>query len=232
MVRGQNRLCLGSKSISFESMNTALKRRTKGDEIFNSISHGVGIALAIAATVLLVVRASLHGTVWHIVSFSIFGVGMILLYTSSTLFHGVYHPRLKHKLNKLDHSSIYILIAATYTPFTLTTLRDSGGWFIFGIIWTLALAGVIFKVWFYTSKLRRLSTILYMVMGWVMIFAISPLIRNTPSPTIWFLLAGCISYTLSPLFYLWRSKPYLHGVFHLFVLGGTICHFFGFWYLV
>ncbi|MFA9388425.1 MAG: hemolysin III family protein [Prolixibacteraceae bacterium] len=213
-------------------MNTALKRRTKGDEIFNSISHGVGIALAIAATVLLVVRASLHGTVWHIVSFSIFGVGMILLYTSSTLFHGVYHPRLKHKLNKLDHSSIYILIAATYTPFTLTTLRDSGGWFIFGIIWTLALAGVIFKVWFYTSKLRRLSTILYMVMGWVMIFAISPLIRNTPSPTIWFLLAGCISYTLSPLFYLWRSKPYLHGVFHLFVLGGTICHFFGFWYLV
>lgn len=213
-------------------MNSALKRRTKGDEIFNSISHGVGIALAIAATVLLVVRASLHGTVWHIVSFSIFGVGMILLYTSSTLFHGVYNPRLKHKLNKLDHSSIYILIAATYTPFTFTTLRGWIGWVIFGVIWTLVIAGVIFKVWFYTAKLRLLSTILYMVMGWVIIFAIVPVIKTTPSPTIWFLLAGCISYTLAPFFYLWKSKPYLHGVFHLFILGGTACHFFGFWYLL
>lgn len=213
-------------------MKKALNRRTKGDEVFNSVSSGVGVGLAIAATVLLVVRASLYGTVWHIVSFSIFGAGMILLYTSSTLYHGAYNPRVKHKLNKLDHSSIYVLIAATYTPFTLTTLRGVIGWVIFGVIWALAIGGVVFKVWFYSSKLRLLSTILYMAMGWIIVLAIVPVIRTTPSPTIWFLLAGCVSYTLGPFFYLWRSKPYMHGVFHIFILGGTICHFFGFWYLV
>ena len=147
-------------------MNTALRKRTKGDEIFNSISHGAGVVLAVAATVLLVIRASLYGTVWHVVSYSIFGAGMILLYTSSTLFHSTYDPWLKYKLNKLDHSSIYVLIAATYTPLTFTTLRGVWGWIIFGVIWAMAIAGVIFKVWFYTAKLRILSTILYMVMGW------------------------------------------------------------------
>ncbi len=213
-------------------MKQALKQRTKGDEIVNSVTHGIGLALAIAATVLLVVRASLHGTVWHIVSFSVFGLGMILLYTSSTLYHGTYNPRLKHKLNKLDHSSIYILIAATYTPLTFISLKGPFGWTIFGIIWAMAIAGVIFKIWFYTAKLRLLSTILYMVMGWVIVIAIVPVIRNTPSTTLWFLLAGCLSYTFAPFFYLWRSQPYMHGVFHIFILGGTICHFFGFWYLI
>jgi len=213
-------------------MNSILKRRTKGDEILNSVSHGVGIGLSIAATVLLIVRASLHGSVWHIVSFSIFGVGMILLYTSSTLYHGVYNPRLKFKLNKLDHSSIYVLIAATYTPITLVTLRGPWGWSVFGVIWGLAIAGVIFKVWFYTAKLRVLSTILYMAMGWIIIIAIVPVIKHTPHITLWFLLSGCLCYTFSPFFYLWRSKPYLHGVFHFFILAGTICHFFGFWYLI
>ena len=140
-------------------MNSALKRRTKGDEIINSISHGIGVGLAIAGTVLLIVKAAFHGTVWHIVSFSIFGAGMILLYTSSTLFHGVYNPRLKHKLNKFDHSSIYILIAATYTPIALVPLRGGWGWTIFGIIWALAIGGLVFKIWFYTAKLRMLSSI-------------------------------------------------------------------------
>lgn len=213
-------------------MNSVLKRRTKGDEVLNSVSHGVGIGLAIAGTVLLIVKAALYGTAWHIVSFSIFGVGMILLYTSSTLFHGTYNPRLKHKLNKLDHSSIYILIAATYTPITLVSIRGPWGWTIFGLIWGLAIAGVVFKIWFYTARLRLLSTILYMVMGWVIIIAIVPVIKYTPSTTLWFLLAGCLSYTFSPLFYMWRSKPYLHGVFHFFIMGGTICHFFAFWFLL
>ncbi len=213
-------------------MNSVLKPRTKGNEIFNSVTHGIGIGLAIAATVLLVVRGALHGNAWHIVSFSIFGVGMILLYTSSTLFHGAYNPRLKYKLNKLDHSSIYILIAATYTPITFTTLKGGFGWVIFGIIWGLAIAGVVFKVWFYSSKMRLLSAILYMAMGWVILIAIVPVIKNTPSLTLWFLLSGCLSYTFSPFFYLWRSRPYMHGVFHIFILLGTACHFFGFWFLV
>jgi len=213
-------------------MNSALKRRTKGDEIINSISHGIGVGLAIAGTVLLIVKAAFHGTVWHIVSFSIFGAGMILLYTSSTLFHGVYNPRLKHKLNKFDHSSIYILIAATYTPIALVPLRGGWGWTIFGIIWALAIGGLVFKIWFYTAKLRMLSTILYIGMGWVILIAIVPLLRNTPTTTLWFLMAGCLTYTLSPLFYMWRSKPYLHGVFHVLIMGGTICHFFAFWFMV
>lgn len=213
-------------------MNSALKRRTKGDEVVNSISHGIGVGLAIAGTVLLIVKAAFHGTVWHIVSFSIFGAGMILLYTSSTLFHGVYNPRLKHKLNKFDHSSIYILIAATYTPIALVPLRGGWGWTIFGIIWALAIGGLVFKIWFYTAKLRMLSTILYIGMGWVILIAIVPLLRNTPTTTLWFLMAGCLTYTLSPLFYMWRSKPYLHGVFHVLIMGGTICHFFAFWFMV
>lgn len=213
-------------------VKSILKRRTKGDEIFNSITHGVGIAMALAATVLLMVRAVLHGTVWHVVSYAVFGAGMIVLYTSSTLFHGTYNPRLKYKLNKIDHSAIYVLIAATYTPLTFTSLRGAWGWTIFGIVWAMAIAGVVFKVWFYSSKHRLLSTILYMVMGWTIIVAIVPVLRNTPETTLWFLLAGCISYTLSPVFYLWRSKPYMHGVFHLFILGGTICHFFGFWFMI
>jgi hemolysin III len=213
-------------------MNSALKRRTKGDEIINSISHGIGVGLAIAGTVLLIVKAAFHGTVWHIVSFSIFGAGMILLYTSSTLFHGVYNPRLKHKLNKFDHSSIYILIAATYTPIALVPLRGGWGWTIFGIIWALAIGGLVFKIWFYTAKLRMLSTILYIGMGWVILIAIVPLLRNTPTTTLWFLMAGCLTYTLSPLFYMWRSKPSLRGVFHVLIMGGTICHFFAFWFMV
>ncbi len=213
-------------------MNNSLKVKTKRDEIFNSVTHGVGIAIAIAITVLLVVRAAIQGNIWHIVSFSIFGIGSIIVYTSSTIFHAIYTPRLKHKWNKLDHSAIYILIAATYTPITLVTLKGGIGWVIFGIVWVMAIAGVIFKLFFYTAKLRKLSTVLYLIMGWVIIAAIVPVIKNTPAPTLWFLLAGCLSYSMGPVFYLWRSKPYMHGIFHLFVLGGTICHFFGFWNLV
>jgi hemolysin III len=212
-------------------MSTALIKRTKGEEIANSVSHGIGVGLAIAGTVLLIVRAAMHGTAWHVVSYSIFGAGMILLYTASTLFHGVYAPRLKFKLNKFDHSSIYILIAATYTPITLTALRGAFGWVIFGLIWGLAIAGVVFKIWFYTPKYRMLSTILYVVMGWMILIAIVPVIRNVHAPSIWLLLAGCLSYTISPVFYLLRKVPYAHAIFHIFILGGTICHFFGIYYL-
>lgn len=208
-----------------------LTPRTKGEEIANSVTHGVGLALAIAGAVLLIVKASLDRTVWHIVSYSVFGFGMILLYLASTLFHATYKPRTKFKLNKFDHSSIYVLIAATYTPFTLTALRGSVGWIIFGIIWALAIAGVIFKLWFYSAKYRLVSTILYMAMGWVIVLFIVPLIRSVHSPSIWFLLAGCLIYTVSPLFYLLRNVPYAHMIFHFFIMGGTICHFFAFYYL-
>jgi hemolysin III len=192
----------------------------------------VGIAIAIACTAIIITRAALHGDAWHIVSFSIFGAGMIILYTASTLYHGVSNLRIKTILNIFDHSSIYILIASTYTPFTLVAIRSAIGWVLFGLIWGLAISGVIFKVWFYSSKRRNLSTWLYVAMGWLFIMAIVPIVKNLPTISLIFLLAGCISYSISVFFYLKRNIPFGHGVFHLFILGGSICHFFAMVFLL
>lgn len=164
--------------------------KTKAEEIVNSTSHGVGVGLAIAATVLLIIRAAMHGNAWHVVSYSIFGAGLINLYTASTLFHSAINPRVKYNLNKFDHSSIYILIAATYTPFALLVIRGWLGWTIFGIVWFLAIAGLVYKIWFYSDKFRKLSAWLYIVMGWIGLIAIVPIIKNAPSISLWFLLWG------------------------------------------
>ncbi|WP_423127125.1 PAQR family membrane homeostasis protein TrhA [Gaoshiqia sp. Z1-71] len=204
----------------------------KAEEIANSISHGIGTALAVAGVVLLVVFGALYGTVWHIVSFSVFGASMILLYLASTLYHGVKKPRLKAKLNKFDHSAIYILIAGSYTPLSLISLRGWVGWTIFGLIWTLAIAGVIYKVWFYSPRWRNLSTYLYVAMGWLVILAIVPVVRNVPNTSLWFFLAGGISYTGGVAFYLRHHIPFFHLIFHLFILGGSVCHFFAFLFLL
>ena len=204
----------------------------KAEEIANSISHGIGTALAVAGVVLLVVSGALYGTVWHIVSFSVFGASMILLYLASTLYHGVKKPRLKAKLNKFDHSAIYILIAGSYTPLSLISLRGWVGWTIFGLIWTLAIAGVIYKVWFYSPRWRNLSTYLYVAMGWLVILAIVPVVRNVPNTSLWFFLAGGISYTGGVAFYLRHHIPFFHLIFHLFILGGSVCHFFAFLFLL
>ena len=204
----------------------------KAEEIANSISHGIGIALAVAGVVLLVVFGVLYGTVWHIVSFSVFGASMILLYLASTLYHGVKKPRLKAKLNKFDHSAIYILIAGSYTPLSLISLRGWVGWTIFGSIWTLAIAGVIYKIWFYSPRWRNLSTYLYVAMGWLVILAIVPVVRNVPGTSLWFFLAGGISYTCGVGFYLHHHIPFFHLIFHLFILGGSVCHFFAVLFLL
>ncbi len=202
------------------------KRRRKNEEIVNSTSHGVGILIAVTCTALLIIKAAYHGSVWHIVTFSIFGAGMINLYTASTLFHGAINPKVKYNLNRFDHSSIYILIAATYTPFALIGIRGTFGWVIFGLVWAMAIAGVVFKIWFYSLKFRSLSAWLYVAMGWIGIIAIVPMIRNIPNASLWFLLAGCLAYFVSVIFYLINRIPYGHGVFHLFIIGGSICHFF------
>ena len=204
----------------------------KAEEIANSISHGIGVALAIAGVVLLNVFGALYGTAWHIVSFSIFGLSMVLLYLASTLYHGVKKPRLKEKLNKLDHSAIYILIAGSYTPIALISLRGWLGWTIFGLIWSLAVAGIVFKMFFYKPRWRNLSTALYIIMGWLVVFAIVPVIQNVPNTSLWFLLAGGLSYTAGAMFYLFPKVPFFHLVFHLFILGGSVCHFFAFLYLL
>ena len=209
-----------------------IKRKRKQEEVFNSTSHGIGVALAIACTSIIVVRAAIYGDAWHIVSFSIFGAAMIFLYTASTLFHGTNNIRRKYLLNTIDHSSIYILIAATYTPFTLVSIRGPLGWVLFGLIWFFALTGIVFKVWFYTSRYRTISTWLYAAMGWLFLIAIVPIVKSLPTISLVFLLSGCLSYSAGIFFYLKKAIPYGHGIFHLFVLGGSICHFFAIVFLV
>ncbi len=196
-------------------------------EIFNSITHGIGVLLGIAALVLLVVFAAVrNGDAWQIVSFSVYGASLIILYLSSTLYHAVQKKKVKNFLNVFDHSSIFILIAGTYTPFCLVPLRGPWGWALFGIIWGLAVAGVLFKIFFYSDKLRVIGTILYIAMGWIILIAIRPLMQNVPVGALYWLLAGAISYSLGVFFYLWRKFRFNHVIWHLFVLGGSVCHFF------
>ena len=208
------------------------KSRKRNEEIVNSTSHGIGVMIAIACTVLLIIKASFYGSVWHIVTYSIFGAGMINLYTASTLFHSAFNPKKKLTLLRFDFSSIYVLIAATYTPFALVGIKGVFGWVIFGIVWAMAVSGIIFKIWFDSPRYRTVSAWLYVVMGFIGIIAIVPIIQNVPNVSLWFLLAGCLSYFASVLFYLVERIPYGHGIFHIFIIAGSICHFFSFLFLI
>lgn len=194
------------------------------EEKINIISHTTGFILSIVAFVLLVMHASLHGDVWQIVSFSIFGASLIILYGASTLYHSAKNPLLRNKLNIIDHASIYVLIAGTYTPFTLVTLKGTIGWVIFGISWGLALTGIILKL-FFTGKYDLISTIMYVFMGWVIVFAIKPLIHHLPLEGLLWLFAGGISYTIGAILYSIKKIKFNHAVFHILVLIGSFCHF-------
>ncbi len=199
---------------------------TFGEELANSITHGLGIALSIAGLVVMVVFSATNGDAWHVVSSAIYGSTMILLYTASTLYHSFQNPNVKRVLRVVDHSMIYLLIAGTYTPFTLVTLRGGWGWSLFGVIWGLALAGIGFKL-FFTGRFPKISTIIYIVMGWLAVIAIKPLMEVLPAGGLFYLFAGGLSYTLGVIFYVWHKMPYHHAVWHLFVLGGSVLHFFG-----
>ena len=194
------------------------------EEKINITSHATGFILSIVAFVLLVLRASLHGDVWQIVSFSIFGASLIILYGASTLYHSAKNPLLRNKLNIIDHASIYVLIAGTYTPFTLVTLKGTIGWVIFGISWGLALTGIILKL-FFTGKYDLISTIMYVFMGWVIVFAIKPLIHHLPLEGLLWLFAGGISYTIGAILYSINKIKFNHAIFHMLVLIGSFCHF-------
>lgn len=194
-------------------------------EIANSVTHGLGIALSVAGLAVLVVLASLHATVWHVVSFSIYGTSLILLYTSSTLYHSVRSPRLKRIFRILDHSSIYLLIAGSYTPFALVNLRGAWGWSLFGIIWTLSLIGIFVKA-FFTGRFKAVSTAIYLLMGWLVVVAIKPLMHAMPIGGIAWLLAGGLAYTVGAVIYMRKMIPYHHAIWHLFVLAGSICQYF------
>ncbi|MCY9662035.1 hemolysin III family protein [Paenibacillus chondroitinus] len=194
------------------------------EEKANAISHGVGVLLSCAALILLVVQACLHGDAWHIVSFSVFGVALVTLYTCSTLLHSVRHPRLKDIFEVLDHAAIYVLIAGTYTPFLLVTLRGPMGWTFFGVIWGLALAGIVLKI-FYVKRFILISTLCYILMGWLIVIAFKPLYLNLPFGGIVWLVVGGLLYTFGSIFYVWRRIPYHHAIWHIFVLAGSACHF-------
>lgn len=201
------------------------------EEKINVYTHAFGLLLSIIALVFLVVKASLHGTIWHIVSFSVFGSSLIILYTASTCYHNAKALKSRKRLNVFDHASIYILIAGTYTPFALVTLHGTIGWVIFGITWGIALIGVTFKL-FFTGKYDKVSTIAYVLMGWIILIAIKPLINNLPSEGIYWLLTGGIAYTIGAVLYSIKKIKYNHAIFHVFVLIGSFCHFIAVYFYI
>jgi hemolysin III len=201
------------------------------EEKINIFSHATGLLLSIIALAFLVTRASLHGDAWHVASFSIFGASLIVLYTASTVYHSSKAPQTRSRLRIVDHASIYVLIAGTYTPFTLVTLNGTVGWVIFAISWGMALTGIILKL-FFTGRYGLLSTAMYIFMGWLIIFAIKPLINNLPVDGIYWLVAGGLAYTLGAILYAIKKIKFNHAIFHVFVLLGSFCHFMAVYFYV
>ncbi|HCK81826.1 MAG TPA: hemolysin III family protein [Candidatus Competibacter sp.] len=198
---------------------------TLGEEVASSVIHGVGIVLGIAGLGVLTAFASLYGDAWHIVGCSVFGAALIVLYTTSTLYHSIPLPRVKAVLRTLDHSAIFLLIAGTYTPFLLVNLRGPWGWSLFAVIWGLALSGIALRV----ARGRRstlLSLGLYIGMGWAVLVAIKPLLNSVAPGGLLLLLSGGLAYTSGVAFYVWKRLPYHHAIWHGFVLAGSILHFF------
>ncbi len=194
------------------------------EEIVNAVTHGIGALASAAAGAVLVTLATLHGTRIQQVSAIVFCTSLLLLYTASTLYHAIPNMTAKRRLKIFDHCAIYLLIAGTYTPFALNGLRGPVGWWLFGVAWGLAVIGVTFKL-FFTGRFKLFSTLVYIGMGWMAIFAIKPMLMNIPRPSLIWLLAGGVAYTAGTLFYHNERLRYSHAVWHLFVLAGSACHF-------
>ena len=194
------------------------------EEKLNVISHGLGLVLSIIALVLLISSARINGTFWHVVSFSIYGSSLVVLYSASTLYHYVQEPKLRYKLNIFDHAAIYVLIAGSYTPFTFHIIRGTIGWAMFVTVWAIAFIGITLKL-FFTGKYGKLSTIAYVLMGWLGVFGIKALLENLPIEGVIWLFAGGFSYTIGAILYALKGLKYNHAIFHMFVLLGSICHF-------
>ena len=208
-----------------------IKTYSHQEERLNIITHGIGLLLSIVALFLLVIKARNYGDSTAITSFAIYGLSMVILYAASTFYHASKTPELRYKLNIFDHASIYVLIAGTYTPFTLVTLNGWVGWTIFGVSWGLALIGIILKL-FYTGKYDKISTIAYVLMGWLIVFAIKPLITNLSYEGLIWLFSGGIFYTVGAILYSMNKMKYNHAIFHIFVLLGTFSHFMAVYYHV
>lgn len=203
----------------------SVSRYTLGEEIANSVTHGVGIVLAIAGLAVLVAFATLHGDAWHVVSCSIFGATLILLYTTSTIYHSLRAEGAKQLLRVLDHAAIFLLIAGTYTPFMLVNLRGPWGWSLLVVIWGLAVAGIILRL-FLRGRLHGVVVAIYVAMGWAIVVAVQPMLENVALGGLLLLAAGGLAYTGGVLFYRWKSLKYHHAIWHGFVLLGSALHFF------
>lgn len=201
------------------------KPSTHGEEVVNILTHGIGIGLAIAALTLLVVFAGIKGDVWAIVSCAIFGVTMITLYFGSTMCHATIGKKNECFFEVWDSIAIYALIAGTYTPFLLVNLRGFIGWIVFAILWGIVLFGSYMKIKNPRQQPKWMVG-LYVAMGWTLLFILPAMIRSIPERGLWFILAGGLSYTIGVIFYLWRKMKFSHAVWHLFVIGGSVCFFF------
>ena len=194
------------------------------EELANALTHGVGAAAALAGGAVLITLTAIYGDGWQLAGAIVFGVALLLLYTASTLYHAISHPVAKGRLKVFNHCAIYLLIAGTYTPFTLVGLRGPTGWWLFGTIWTLALAGVVFKL-FSTGRFKKLSTLIYIGMGWLVLVAIKPMLAALSTASLLWLLAGGVAYTLGTFFYMRPGLRYAHAIWHGFVIAGSTCHY-------
>jgi len=208
-----------------EKPDTKSRYFSRKEELINSLTHGAGAALSLLGLVFLLIRSVRYGTTWHIVSFAIYGISLICLYLASTLYHAIPIMEWKQVLKKFDHSAIFLLIAGTYTPFLLTELRGPWGWSLFGVIWGLTVVGWVLKFWI-ISRWENLSVALYLVMGWLAVIAAGEMVQHVGTTSLVLLAVGGVCYTVGVIFYLWRRLPYNHAIWNVFVLGGSITHYF------
>lgn len=211
------------KEKAVKTANT--KRYSLGEEIFNSVTHGVGSLLSIAGTAVLIVLAAIYSDAWGVVSSAVYGGSLIILYTMSTLYHAITNPRAKAFFRIMDHNTIFFLIAGTYTPITLVALRGALGWVLFGVVWGAAALGIVLNS-IDLERFRKPSVVCYIAMGWVIIFAVKPMIESVTPLSLWFLLIGGLFYTVGIIFYAIKSRKYFHSVWHIFTVAGSVFHYF------
>ncbi len=216
---------LGNAQHDVLGVTVPAKIYSMGEEIAHAATHGLGAVLSIIGLTVLVAKAAMYGNAWHVTAVSIFGATLVMMYSASTLYHSIPLPRAKHVLRVIDHSLIYFLIAGTYTPFTLITLKGPWGWSLFGVTWGLAVAGVAFKI-FATGRFEKISLAIYLGMGWCAIAAIKPLLANLQPGGLALIFAGGLIYSGGVAFYVWERLRYHHAIWHLFVLGGSVLHYF------
>lgn len=201
------------------------------EEVAHAVTHGIAAVASVVALAVMVGLASVHGSALHVAAVSVYGASLIVLYTASTLYHSIRIPRARKFLHTLDHAAIYLLIAGSYTPFALVTLEGRLGWLLFGIVWTLATAGVVFKL-FFTGRFNKLSVALYLGMGWLVVLFGKPVLTALPTGGLVLLAAGGLSYSVGAIFYLWRSLPFNHTIWHIFVVAGSALQFLAVLYYV